>query len=700
MWISQKSYSVDHLVRLETDIRKGFKHKTHTAAVFLDIRKAYDMVHRPAVLYKIYRLGIRGHLAFYLRNFLIGRRPFHLRCRSVLSDTQVMENGLPQGSCLSPLLFNVFIDDLFADISPQVSFSLFADDSAMWCSDRDYDTAIFRLQGCLRKLEDWSKLNGLEFSSEKSAAIIFSRTLRIQPSHRLRIYTNIIPYVTSYKFLGVVLDRRLSMRQHITYIKVKCNSRLNLFRCITGTFGGADRATLLRLYRSIVLPIIEYGAVVYAGGTEKTLQSLEAAQNSFVRIALGAMKTSPIAALQVESNVPPLSIRRRELSLRYVIKIKQFPEHASRRAIDVLPNLHHNYLGPSERRSGLTIASRINMFCQELQFCVPEIHPLPALTIAPWKLQPRSVSFLFTLNKQDISPQETQQLFQIFREEHPEYQFIFTDGSKDNGRTGNGIVVEGIGSLKGRLPNDTSVYIAELHAVLIALRLSKVHKIRKVCICSDSKSALQCIINPTFTQHLHFDIVNLHQELYDSGTEIVFLWVPGHTGILGNERADQEAKAALTLPDVTTIPKNYHSMKSSIRERSKLFWQNKWSDDPSRTQMHDLKPNIGSWTSCFRSSRLEEKVLARVRLGHTYLTHSYIFSKSRRPVCNTCHCPLTIRHLLLSCDAFRNDRRVLKDYCTAHNIPFSLPVLLGDGHQDLIRLLFRFLSDSNILNQL
>ena len=98
------------------------------------------------------------------------------------------------------------------------------------------------------------------------------------------------------------------MRPHIQHVKVKCNSRLNLFRCLTSTCGGADRATLLRLYKAIVLPIIKYGAVVYAGGSEKTLHSLEAAQNSFIRIALGVMKTSPVSALQVESNIPPLSL--------------------------------------------------------------------------------------------------------------------------------------------------------------------------------------------------------------------------------------------------------------------------------------------------------------------------------------------------------------------------------------------------------
>ena len=94
------------------------------------------------------------------------------------------------------------------------------------------------------------------------------------------------------------------------------------------------------------------------------MNSLESMQNYFLRIALGAMKTSPITALQVEANIPPLHARRMELTLRYIAKTKQYPHHASRTALNILPNIHHNYIGPSERRSGLTIASRGNVFSQ------------------------------------------------------------------------------------------------------------------------------------------------------------------------------------------------------------------------------------------------------------------------------------------------------------------------------------------------
>ena len=91
------------------------------------------------------------------------------------------------------------------------------------------------------------------------------------------------------------------MVKHIDHIKAKSSNRLNLFRCIAGTEYGADRKTLLYLYKTLILPIIDYGSVVYAGASDNTLKKLDTIQNSFIIIALGVMKTSPISSLQVEA---------------------------------------------------------------------------------------------------------------------------------------------------------------------------------------------------------------------------------------------------------------------------------------------------------------------------------------------------------------------------------------------------------------
>ena len=133
------------------------------------------MVYKPALASKLHRLGIKGHLAHYLYNFLSGSRRFRLRHRSVFLNTHEAETGLPQGSCLSPILFNIIIDDLFIDIPPGESSSLFADDSAIWCTTSDLNIGIQRLQSALRGVEQWSVVNGLEFSAEKSPLMIFTK---------------------------------------------------------------------------------------------------------------------------------------------------------------------------------------------------------------------------------------------------------------------------------------------------------------------------------------------------------------------------------------------------------------------------------------------------------------------------------------------------------------------------------------------
>ena len=380
------------------------------------------------------------------------------------------------------------------------------------------------------------------------------------------------------------------MGRHMQHVKSKCAKRLNLFRCIAGTDFGADRKTLLQLYKTLVLPILEYGAVVYAGANDNVLKKLETIQNSFIRIGTGAMKTSLIPSLQVEAVMMPLQLHRMEQSLRYVTKIMYHPGHSTYKSIHVLPSIHHNYIDPAEKRSGLTIASRAKTFSDELEYIRPQIVPLPPLKTPPWQRKDMDIIFLLECSKSQIAPEEIQQKFLEHHDRFSHYHFIYTDGSKDSERTSNAVFCNCI-IIQNRLQNNTSIFIAELHAILEALKHIREEKVQKAVICTDSRSVAQSLRNKKPCSPLLIHIHNIHQELSNTGVQIQFIWIPGHSGIYGNIQADKFAKEALAL-NITDIPTEYTSIKASLRNSTLKKWQQHWRDVTTATQLRRIKPKI------------------------------------------------------------------------------------------------------------
>ena len=125
-------------------------------------------------------------------------------------------------------------------------------------------------------------------------------------------------------------------------------------------------------------------------------------------------------------------------------------------------------------------------------------------------------------------------------------------------------------------------------------------------------------------------------------------------GISGNERADSAAKAALQK-DVSNCLISYTDTHQYINQCIRDMWQREW-DTAVNNKLHATKPLIGEQPSAYRSVRRDEVVLSRLRLGHSYLTHSYLLKEEPPPEYVTCNCRLTISHILVDCieyDFFR-----------------------------------------------
>ena len=142
------------------------------------------------------------------------------------------------------------------------------------------------------------------------------------------------------KFLGMVLDEKLTRNTHIQLIKQRSNKALNILKKLSTTNWGADRKSMIRIYQSHIRSILDYGSPVYISATKKQLNKLNPIQNQAIRLCTGAFKTSPTNSLHIETAILPLKERRDLLALKYYTKIAANNKH---------PNYYKTFHSPLEQ---------------------------------------------------------------------------------------------------------------------------------------------------------------------------------------------------------------------------------------------------------------------------------------------------------------------------------------------------------------
>ena len=235
------------------------------------------------------------------------------------------------------------------------------------------------------------------------------------------------------------------------------------------------------------------------------------------------------------------------------------------------------------------------------------------------------------------------------RDRYRDYIPVYTDGS----RGGNAVACATVFPLNTvismRLPDSASVFTAEVWAIINALEQIKDSNASKYIAFTDSLSCLQALHHMKLEHPLIGMVIRKCVFLNIAKKDIVFCWVPSHTGIKGNEKADSAAKSALDLP-CAKVGVPYTDFNHLISQYIFSTWQDDWNG-AVMNKLHFDKPVLGDWQSSYRRCRKDEVVLCRARIGHTYLTHSYILRKDPPPLCI-----LTVRHILVECNNFARER--------------------------------------------
>ncbi|XP_064462606.1 uncharacterized protein LOC135373313 [Ornithodoros turicata] len=679
----QGTSAVDNVIAVTSSAQQARSEGLHTAAVFLDVMKAYDSVLHSTVVATLQEAGVEGRMLSWIQDFLSDRSLF---MRTTEGDTQSfpVRRGVPQGSVLSPLPFNVVMASIPAHLRGNVSITIYADGICLWTSGTRCDGIQRRLQGAFDDVVQYLSDRGLSVSSSRTVAMAFTpRSFRQFP---LRVAGLPVEFVPHPKYLGITIHWGLTWSKHIKALSSQLSVLVNVLRRISGTSWDPTCTDLKLVHTSLVTGTLRYSHPVLHAVSK-------ANERELLIICLGVPKTTDTYQVLAEGKEPPAHILRDLETLRaYSRYLTRHPAHHLR---DIDHDCSASAFGAAVRRLKVSVPSTAStssytppiwsMVTPTVYIHIPGItskndHPPPVL----WYLV---LEHLDALHSQPLQ--------------------IYTDGSVSAGVSTAALFLPSENIEQAfKLPHETSSTEAELVAIHEALKLVSAGPLGSWTVLTDSKSALEALSSPRSqdVSDIRSLILIVHNLLVTSGHSVWFQWVPSHIVLPGNTRADTAAKRAHGAAECNTVIALSPSVcrihiRRHLPSDTRLFMENTVA---ANTFLHRIDPKM-AFSVSLRLSRKEESALHRLRLN-VARTPSLLFKIKQCPssACPSCSTDADTHHLLLTCLRYTAPRTALTHRLSAlGHRDLSLAALLGPVGQKqwaVTRALICFLGDSGLLD--
>ena len=268
----------DAVNELLNNIYRSLNENELHGAIFLDLSKAFDTVSHDILLNKLEHYGIRGEAHTLIKSYLSDRKQF-VSVGDSISDLRDLTIGVPQGSVLGPLFFLLYINDL-PNATSNLRPILFADDTTLHYGHKDQEILIQRMTNDLAQIHKWLTANYLTLNVGKTYFMIF--TLRHLPQAiRITIDDKTIERQDHGKFLGVILDDKLSFKHHVNQISKKVSKVVGILHKVKYIF---PSDILRHLYLTLFYPYLTYCVLAWGKIQKTTLNPLHLLQKKAIRI--------------------------------------------------------------------------------------------------------------------------------------------------------------------------------------------------------------------------------------------------------------------------------------------------------------------------------------------------------------------------------------------------------------------------------
>ena len=257
-----------------------------TGAVFLDFKKAFDLVDHDILLTKLKTYLVNHEAVSFFRSYFSERKQKVLLNGSYSSKGHV-KCGVPQGSILGPVLFSIFINDLPLHISnPQIYCDMFADDGTIHVQDKSIMAINTQLQESLNEISDWCNNNAMILNPLKTECMVICTRQKRQLSPlllNLSMADTTIKQVSKHRLLGVIIDQNLTWQDHISHIGKTISKNMYMLSKLKYL---TDISTRQMFYNAHIKSHLDYASTVWDTSSENHLKKLNSLHRRAVKLIL------------------------------------------------------------------------------------------------------------------------------------------------------------------------------------------------------------------------------------------------------------------------------------------------------------------------------------------------------------------------------------------------------------------------------
>ncbi|XP_068230956.1 uncharacterized protein [Palaemon carinicauda] len=493
---------------LNTALERG-RIDTAPGADLITYKKASELASSPAILFTLVEKRVKVHLLAWTRNCTTNREA-RGTFQGKTTDFIPLENGTPQGGILSSYLFNILMENLDTLNLPNgVEIFIYADDICIICPNKAY--ARNASQKALDMIQTKCNDLGLKINTNKPKAMAIKHP---QNPQNFTLRGEAIEWVNQFMYFKVIISKMLSPANEVTYLREKTKVRLSAMRRMSSLKQGVSNNLLRLFYLQAIRSHIDYVAPTLTTMTDTLKEPLEVVQNNAMRLICGTLMWTRLCLLRAETNLISLStridIRNSSLIFKSIIADRTSPLNNKLKRL--LPLAEEIDSSNSHAKKLLDTLRRIQMQNEAHRTYGQQKHEGYS-TPAPWAQDP--INYNLPSYQQLAKPS----------------QVVSPSGYREN----------------WRLSNHASTLQTELVAIGKALENSSNLQHGNTTIHTDSRGAILALKNKEPTENVYL-ITAIHK---NNNRQVTLNWIPSHTDIAGNDKADHLAKSALMCQTIS-----------------------------------------------------------------------------------------------------------------------------------------------------